>query len=113
MQSNLNGVHIVICCPPIKRLRDLIHREFFEDIPVDSLISHRINIIIEEYLIQSFENIFEFNDIYKLVIEEIIEFISHYVFIHGIRSIEYLYLDTMIIHCSPLGVKDGCNSNSR
>jgi hypothetical protein len=105
-----SGVYVIVCCHTVKLLRELIVATDFADLPIDDFNKHRVSEIIAELLMATIENDVEFDSMYVTFVDEILDYLSNFVHVVGIRSISCWYDDTLLIHCSPIGVKDGTRS---
>ena len=111
MNKNSNRVVVVINCPYIQLLKNLIIHEYFNDVHIDQFMNKRIEQHMNELLdIHNTNYITENDNVCSVVISDIVDFISTYVRLDSIVVVEYWYLDNLIIHCKNWERKDNGSS---
>jgi hypothetical protein len=111
MNKNSNRVVVVINCPYIQLLKNIIIHEYFNDVHIDQFMNKRIEQHMNELLdIHNTNYITENDNVYSVVISDIVDFISTYVRLDSIVVVEYWYLDNLIIHCKNWERKDNGSS---
>ena len=113
MDKRSTGVYVLVCCPAVNTLRRYIELEEFRDQPIDRFVDQRVSDFIEEILTATVNYDTSFDSMYDLLIDEILTFLKYYVNILGIKSIGSWSADTLIIHCSPAGVKHVNSSKTK
>lgn len=105
--SMTNGVFVIVSCPAVDNLRKYIYQKEFADEVIDDWVKKSTSILMEEMITAVIEHNVEFDKVYEIFIDDILQHLSNFVTVIAINSVSCWYDDTIVLHCSPIGVKNG------